>query len=56
MPKKLTKTQIRKLIDTSRRPLGKLLIEKITTGEGPMSIPSLIDIGKKLDSALKRVK
>ena len=57
MPKKkLTKTQTKKLLEQARRSLGNLLINKIATGDGPMSIPSLLEIGKKLDSALKRVK
>jgi hypothetical protein len=56
MPKKkLTKTQTKKLLEQARRALGNLLINKIATGEGPMSIQALIDIGKKLDLALRKV-
>jgi hypothetical protein len=57
MPKKkYTKTQTKRLLEQARRALGNLLINKIATGDGPMSIPSLLEIGKKLDSALKRIK
>ena len=57
MPKKkLTKTQQKKLLNTARTALGKLLIEKIATGEGPMSILALIDMGKKIDMAMRKLK
>jgi len=56
MPKKkLTKTQQKKLLNTARTALGKLLIEKIASGQGPMSIPALIDIGKKIDLAFRKL-
>jgi|TARA_R110000824_G_scaffold325633_2_gene512531 hypothetical protein len=54
--RKLTKTQQKKLLTTARTALGKLLVEKIATGEGPMSILALIDMGKKIDMAMRKLK
>jgi hypothetical protein len=56
MPKKLTKTQQKKLLNTAKNALGKLLVQKIATGEGPMSIMALVEIGKKLDMAMRKLK
>jgi len=55
MAKKLTKTQTKRLLNTARTALGKLLVEKIASGQGPMSIPALIDIGKKIDMASRKL-
>tara|TARA_Y100001963_G_C6528920_1_gene330145 strand:- start:26 stop:199 length:174 start_codon:yes stop_codon:yes gene_type:complete len=54
--KKLTKAQQKKLLNTARTAFGKLLIEKIATGQGPMSLLALVDIGKKIDMAMRKLK
>ena len=56
MPKKFTKAQQKKLLNTAKTALSKLLIEKIKTSDGPMSVMALLDIKKKIDMAMRKLK
>jgi len=56
MPKKFTKAQQKKLLNTAKTALSKLLIEKIKTSDGPMSVMALLDINKKIDMAMRKLK
>jgi len=56
MPKKLTKTQMKKTLNTARMALNKLFIEKVRSNEGPLSVQALMDMNKKLNIANNKLK
>jgi len=56
MAKKMTKTQMKKTLNTARMALNKLFIEKVRSNEGPLSVQALMDINKKLNMANAKLK
>lgn len=54
MPKNLTQTQIRRLIDSAIRPIGKMVVKKMAGSAVPISTPVLLDMHKKLLAAKQR--
>ena len=54
MPKNLTQAQIRRLIDSAIRPIGKMVVKKMAGSAVPISTPVLLDIHKKLLAAKQR--
>jgi hypothetical protein len=59
MPKKnLTKSQVIKTISAISKNLTPLFMDKLTNPESKvtLSLPMMVDLNKKLASAIKRVK
>ena len=54
MPKNLTQAQVRRLIDSAIRPIGKLVVKKMAGSSIPLSAPVLLEMHKKLSAAKQR--
>ena len=47
MPKNLTQAQVRTLLDQAIRPIGKLVVKKMSGSSIPVSSPVLLEMHKK---------
>ena len=54
MPKNLTQTQIRRMLESAIRPIGKLVVKKMAGSSISISTPVLLDMHKKLLAAKQR--
>jgi len=52
--KKMTQAQVRRVIDSAIRPIGKLVVNKMAGNSVPISTPVLLDMHKKLLAAKQR--
>ncbi len=59
MPKKLTKTQVKRMLTKMNKDLGRMLTDRMqypTTHNVPLSLPKIIEVNKVLDNAARRIK
>ena len=59
MPKKLTKTQVKRTLLKMNKDLGRMMSDRMQypiTTDVTLTVPKIIDISKTLGSALKRIK
>jgi hypothetical protein len=59
MPKKLTKTQIKRTLIKMNKDLGRMLTDRMqypTMHNVPLTVPKIVELSKALDSAIRRIK